>query len=136
MAAICPECKAEWPQFRPFCERCGTALTPETTPAIPLPGNTPPPASHRPGGSSIQLEAQLVNSLLNVFVNRPGLQVELREGYLGVRQGALDLRLDPVEIKNAARFRLAGGTAAPLTVSIDGLELGANGLDLRLRLDV
>ena len=130
MPIICPECRAESRDGKTFCGKCGAALPAEGgAPAI-LSTPTGPT-----GKSRVELDPQLINSLLAVFVNRPGgTQVELSNGFLRIHQGATDVTVDPIQLKETLRFQVSSGPLGPFRVQIDQLQLGPRGLEIELKL--
>jgi hypothetical protein len=128
MPIICPECRAESRDGKPFCGKCGAGLPAQ---AGALAATAEPPG----GRSRVELDPQLINSLLAVFVNRPdGTQMELSEGRLRIRQGTLNVVLEPVQIKDALRFQLSNGPLGPFRIQVDQLQLGQRGLEIELKL--
>ncbi len=90
-----------------------------------------------PGGSSkIELDTKLLNSLLAIFVNKPGgLQVQVADqGNLQVQQGDLNVGVEPFNIAQALRVHLRNGNLGPFTVQLNQLQLGAQGLTISLNL--
>ena len=121
---ICPQCRTELRDGKTFCGKCGASLPPET-------GALMNPA----GRSRIELDPQLINSLLAVFVNRPGqTQVELTNGFLRIQQGSLNVTVDPIKLNEAIKLQLTNGSLGPFRVQVDQLQLGQSGLEIELRL--
>jgi hypothetical protein len=88
----CVSCGAEVARGDGFCESCGATVP-------------PPPAA---GRSSLALDAETVNTLLEAYVNRPGgPAVCMQDGRIVVRVG-------------------------PLAMAVDRVELGASGIDVQL----
>lgn len=124
MPVFCPQCRTELRDGKTFCGKCGTSLPPET-------GALMKPA----GRSRIELDSQLINSLLAMFVNKPGqTQVELKDGSLRVQQGTLNVTLDPIQLNEAIKLQLTNGSMGPFRIQIDQLQLGQNGLEIELKL--
>ncbi|MBX3166856.1 MAG: hypothetical protein KF760_05565 [Candidatus Eremiobacteraeota bacterium] len=88
------------------------------------------------GTSKIELDSKLLNSLLSIFVNKPGgLQVHLSEqGNLQVQQGDLQVGVDPFLISQALKVHLRNGSLGPFTVQLNQLQMGSQGLTLSLQL--
>jgi topoisomerase IA-like protein len=95
------------------------------------------PTTPSAGGSSkIELDTRLLNSLLAIFVNKPGgLQVQVAEqGHLHVQQGDLQVGVDPFTLAQGLRVQLRNGNLGPFFVQLNQLQLGAQGLTLSLQL--
>lgn len=88
------------------------------------------------GTSKIELDSKLLNSLLSIFVNKPGgLQVQLGEsGNLQVQQGDLQVGVNPFLISQALKVHLRNGNLGPFTVQLNQLQMSAQGLTLSLNL--
>ena len=88
------------------------------------------------GTSKIELDSKLLNSLLSIFVNKPGgLQVQLGDqGNLQVHQGDLQVGVDPFLISQALKVHLRNGNLGPFTVQLNQLQMGPQGLTLSLNL--
>lgn len=95
------------------------------------------PSTPSVGGSSkIELDNRLLNSLLAIFVNKPGgLQVQIAEqGNLQVQQGDLQVGVDPFTLAQSLRVQLRNGNLGPFTVQLNQLQLGPQGLTISLNL--
>lgn len=93
-------------------------------------------ASGAGGSSKIELDTKLLNSLLAIFVNKPGgLQVQVADqGNLQVQQGDLNVGVEPFNISQALRVHLRNGSLGPFTVQLNQLQLGSQGLTISLNL--
>ena len=95
------------------------------------------PSTPSVGGSSkIELDNRLLNSLLAIFVNKPGgLQVQIAEqGNLQVQQGDLQVGVDPFTLAQSLRVQLRNGNLGPFIVQLNQLQLGPQGLTISLNL--
>ena len=95
------------------------------------------PSTPSVGGSSkIELDTRLLNSLLTVFVNKPGgLQVQVAEGGdLKIQQGDLQIGVDPCTLAQGLRVHLRNGNLGPFIVQLNQVQLGAQGLTVSLQL--
>ncbi|MBT9583777.1 hypothetical protein IV102_10540 [bacterium] len=95
------------------------------------------PSTPSVGGSSkIELDNRLLNSLLAIFVNKPGgLQVQIAEqGNLQVQQGDLQVGVDPFTLAQSLRVQLRNGNLGPFVVQLNQLQLGPQGLTISLNL--
>jgi hypothetical protein len=88
------------------------------------------------GSSKIELDARLLNSLLAIFVNKPGgLQLQVSEqGQLQGQQGDLKVALDPVTLAQNLRLHLQNGSLGPFVVQVQQVQLNAQGLSLSFQL--
>jgi hypothetical protein len=86
------------------------------------------------GNSKIELDTQLLNSLLAMFVNKPGMQVQVDQTGLRVQQGPLSVGLEPFNIQQGLRFQLRNGNLGPFAVQVSQIQLGAQGLTVSLQL--
>ena len=120
---VCPNCAADVRDGKTFCGGCGASMTNPSTPSV--------------GGSSkIELDNRLLNSLLAIFVNKPGgLQVQVAEqGNLQVQQGDLQVGVDPFTLAQSLRVQLRNGNLGPFIVQLNQLQLGPQGLTISLNL--
>lgn len=118
---ICPNCGSQIRDGKTFCGNCGQDS-----------GGPPAPLG---GTSRIELDARLLNSLLSVFVNRPGgLQVSLEQGQLQAQQGSLSVAVEPFNLGQALKVHLRNGNLGPFAIQLSQVQLGANGLTIALQL--
>ena len=121
----CPECRNEVRGGQPFCGKCGTAI----------PSSPPLPEVAPTGSSRIDLDGQLVNRLLELFVNRPdGPQCQLCDGRLHLQKGPLALAIDPIQLTQVAQMRISQVGSGSLGIQIEQLRLGSQGLRIDLKL--
>ena len=87
------------------------------------------------GNSRIELDARLLNSLLSMFVNKPGgPQVQLEQGQLQVQMGPNQIVVDSVNLSQALRLHLRAPNTPALSVQVTQVQLGAQGLSISLQL--
>lgn len=87
------------------------------------------------GSSKIELDSRLLNSLLSVFVNKPGgMQVQVDQGHLQVQQGELNVGVEPFQLNQGIRFQLRNGNMGPFNVQVSQLQLGPQGLTISIQL--
>lgn len=160
----CKTCGGSVDEEERFCGQCGTP-TPEggsepvgqtpAAPASPEPSSesraetvgfdepavapeavppSPPPSPYH--GSKVELDPDLVNTLLSLYASQPGgLEVRLESGRLQARLGEHELRVNPVSLPQAAQLSLKSPRdGGALEVSVDLVELSQSGLEVRLRL--
>jgi hypothetical protein len=119
---VCPACRRDIPPGGQYCASCG-APTAQDSKAVQ-------------GASKIELEPALVNALLAAFASRPGgPQLRLEEGRLMVRVGDHSLQLNPLHLEDVAQAALQAGPLGNLKLSVDGLRMDQQGLQIQLRLE-
>lgn len=118
----CPSCGADVREGKTFCGSCGASMTTSISNGV--------------GGSSkIELDSRLLNSLLSVFVNKPGgMQVQVAEGHLQVQQGELNVGVEPFQLNQGIRLQLRNGNMGPFNVQVSQLQLGPQGLTISIQL--
>ena len=117
----CPGCGSDVRDGKPFCGKCGTSI--------------PSEAPSSGGLSKIELDAQLINTLLTMFASKPGgPQVRLEGGQLRVQAGEVSVAVNPIRLQEAAQVLLRSGQLGNLNLSVDLLQLGEQGLEVQLRL--
>jgi hypothetical protein len=87
------------------------------------------------GSSKIELDSRLLNSLLSVFVNKPGgMQVQVDQGHLQVQQGELNVGVEPFQLNQGIKVQLRNGNMGPFNVQVSQLQLGPQGLTISIQL--
>ncbi len=88
------------------------------------------------GSSKIEIDLKLLNSLLEIFVNKPGephFQVN-GQGSLQVQQGDLKIGLDPLQVNQSFSMSLNKGNMKPFQIHLQQIQLDAQGLKVSLQL--
>jgi len=120
---VCSNCNSDVREGKTFCGNCGASMS------------TTSPSGSGGGSSKIELDTRLINSLLDIFVNKPGLKVQLADqGQLQLQQGDLQVGLDPFNLAQSLKIQLRNGDLGPFTLQLQQLQLGAQGLTLSLNL--
>lgn len=106
---VCPNCNAPIKPGKSFCSKCGTHV--ETS--GPAPGGT------RSGKSSVHLDPDALNLLLEQFANQPdGAVFSFREGKILVQQGDINVVMENLQMRDAR-------------VHVHHVRLGGVRLDMR-----
>lgn len=121
---FCSNCNSDVREGKTFCGNCGASMSASSS------------GGGSAGGSSkIELDSRLINSLLDIFVNKPGLKVQLAEqGHLQVHQGDLQVDLEPFNLAQSLKIQLRNRNLGPFTLQLQQLQVGAQGLTLSLNL--
>jgi hypothetical protein len=117
----CSNCGEQLLSNERFCAGCGTAV---------------PAPSPSGGVSRLELEPELVNTLLDLYASKPeGPKLQLLDGRLQILMGDHCVDLNPVCLEQAAQVALKAGPLGNLNLSIDRIQLGQRGLELQVRLN-
>lgn len=121
---VCPGCGNEIQEGEGSCGQCGTALA------------KPGPSGTAAGGSvsKIELDAQLLNTLLAMASKPGGPQLRLEAGQVRVQVGEHSVALNPIRLHQVAQVMLSAGALGKLNLSVDLVHLGEQGLEVQLRL--
>lgn len=118
----CPKCGSDVREGKTFCGGCGASMTDPTT--------------NRGGNSKIEIDLKLLNSLLEIFVNKPGephYQVN-GEGGLQVQLGDVKIGLEPFQVNQVFPLQFNKGNLKPCLVHLQQVQLDAQGLKVSLQL--
>jgi hypothetical protein len=124
----CPGCGNNIHDGERFCGQCGAAI--EMGGAV-----VAKPVSVAGSVSKIELDPQLVNTLLAMYASKPdGPQIRLEGGRLKVSLGEHSVNVNPISLHEVAQVLLKAGPLGNLNLSVDLLHLGEQGLEVQLRL--
>lgn len=120
----CPNCNAPIKPGKSFCSKCGTQV----------PTSGPPPTGTRSGKSTVHLDPDALNLLLEQFANQPdGAVFSFREGKILVQQGEINVVMENLQMRDA-RVHVHHSRLGGVCLDMRELDLTPEGLQASIDL--